>query len=92
MIRPLLPSGAGNSEIFTHYHKRFRKTHQPKCVLSALAEHRARVQPAPRPARRVRYSFLPEGFRFEVMMGQKKDLKCFEGLMLQKFTYSFPNI
>ena len=25
-------------------------------------------------------------------MGQKKDLKCFEGLMLQKFTYSFPNI
>ena len=91
MIRPLLPSGAGNSEIFTHYHKRFRKTHQPECVLSALAERGARGQLAPRPARRVRCSFLP-GFRFEVVMGQKKDLKCFEGLMLQKFAYSFPNI
>ena len=34
MIRPLLPSGAGNSEIFTHYHKSFRKIHQ----LSVLAE------------------------------------------------------
>ena len=35
MIRPLLPSGAGNSEIFTHYHKSFRKIHP----LSVLTEH-----------------------------------------------------
>ena len=35
MIRPLLPSGAGNSEIFTRHHKSFRKIHQ----LRVLAEH-----------------------------------------------------
>lgn len=51
------------------------------------------MEPAPRPARqRLLFLFLPEVFKFEVVMGQKKDLKCFEGLMLQKFTYSFPNI
>lgn len=93
MIRPLLPSGAGNSEIFAHYHECFRKTHQPECLLSASLSAGTREQPAPRPARpRLLFLFLPEGFRFEVVMGQKKDLKCFEGLMLQEFPYSFPNI
>lgn len=91
MIRPLLPSGAGNSEIFTHHHKSFRKIHQ----LRVLAEHPERrwSQPPDLPAgvRRSLFLSLPEVFKFEVVMGQK-DLTCFEGLMLQKFTYSFPNI